>query len=239
MMSDYKLYHGCCLEVMDKLIHREKIQVDCVITDPAYKVISGGNSSKGRPTGILKENDGKIFKENNIKIWDWMPRIYMLMKDPSHAYIMTNFLNLRDMLNCAHDLCMPIHNLLVWKKNTTNPNRWYMKNVEYTIFARKGKAFSINNKGSQTCQEHINPTNRIHPTQKPLSLMIEYIENSTQPGDIVLDPFMGSGVVGVACKLTGRKFIGIEKDEHYFEVAQKNIVEHEIITNNNLENFIE
>jgi len=119
-----------------------------------------------------------------------------------------------------------LHNLLVWKKNTTNPNRWYMKNVEYTIFGRKGKAFSINMPGSQTCSDFDNPRDRIHPTQKPVDMMEQYILNSTKPGDTVLDPFMGSGSVGIACLNTDRNFIGIEKDKVFFNSAKDRLDKH-------------
>ena len=63
-----------------------------------------------------------------------------------------------------------------------------------------------------------------HPTVKPLSLM-EYLcrLTSTPTGGTVLDPFMGSGTTGMACKKTGREFIGIELDEHYFKIAEKRI----------------
>lgn len=62
-----------------------------------------------------------------------------------------------------------------------------------------------------------------HPTQKPLSLMLELVELFTDPGDTVLDPFMGSGTTGVACLRLGRKFIGIEKDEKYFNTARERL----------------
>lgn len=62
-----------------------------------------------------------------------------------------------------------------------------------------------------------------HPTQKPESLMVYLVEKLTSPGNTVLDPFMGSGTTGVACVRTGRKFIGIEKESKYFEIACKRI----------------
>jgi len=64
---------------------------------------------------------------------------------------------------------------------------------------------------------------RLHPTQKPVELMEYLIKTYTQEGDTVLDCFMGSGTTGIACKNTGRKFIGIEKDETYFKIAQDRI----------------
>ena len=62
-----------------------------------------------------------------------------------------------------------------------------------------------------------------HPTEKPVLLMKHYIENSTQPGDTVMDPFMGSGTTGVAAVMAGRKFIGIERDPRWFETAAARI----------------
>ena len=67
------------------------------------------------------------------------------------------------------------------------------------------------------------PEQRYHPTQKPLELMEWVILNYTNPGDTILDPFMGSGTTGVACVQTGRNFIGIEICEEYFRIAEKRI----------------
>lgn len=64
---------------------------------------------------------------------------------------------------------------------------------------------------------------RLHTTQKPLSLMLELVELFTDPGDLVLDPFAGSGTTGVACLRLGRRFIGIEKDETYAKVARERL----------------
>ena len=65
-----------------------------------------------------------------------------------------------------------------------------------------------------------------HPCQKPTSVLERMINTSSNAGAVVLDPFMGSGSTGVACINTGRNFIGIEKNDHYFEVAKKRIEEH-------------
>jgi DNA modification methylase len=64
---------------------------------------------------------------------------------------------------------------------------------------------------------------RFHPTQKPVKLMTSIIEDYTNEGDVVLDPYMGSGSTGVACAKLGRKFIGIEIDKDYFGIAEKRI----------------
>ena len=69
---------------------------------------------------------------------------------------------------------------------------------------------------------------RVHPTQKPVALLEYLVKTYTNAGDVVLDNCMGSGSTGIACKNTGRKFIGIEREEKYFEIARKRIAEHEV-----------
>jgi site-specific DNA-methyltransferase (adenine-specific)/modification methylase len=64
---------------------------------------------------------------------------------------------------------------------------------------------------------------RVHITQKPVWIMKWILREYTRPGDTILDPFMGSGTTGVACVKTGRNFIGVEIDPHYFAIAQKRI----------------
>ena len=66
---------------------------------------------------------------------------------------------------------------------------------------------------------------KVHPAEKPIGLMKQILENYTNEGDTILDPFMGSGTTGVACVQTGRNFIGIEIDPEYFAIAEKRIKE--------------
>jgi site-specific DNA-methyltransferase (adenine-specific) len=72
-------------------------------------------------------------------------------------------------------------------------------------------------------QKECNSINRVHPTQKPVDLLEYLVKTYTNQGDTVLDNCMGSGTTGVACKNLGRKFIGIEQDANYFEIASKRI----------------
>lgn len=222
-MSKIDLYKGDCLEVMDELIAKGVV-VDVIITDPPYKVISGGKPKhKGQPSGLLSKNDGKIFTHNDLKEEDWFPKIFKLLKDEGHCYIMTNTINLERYLRLARESGFLLHNLLVWEKNNCTPNRWYMKNCEYTLFLRKGRAKKINKVGSKTVHKFKNEQNKSHPSEKPIELMEMYVENSTNEGELVLDFTMGSGTTGVACKNLGRDFIGIEMDNGYFEIAKNRI----------------
>ena len=222
MMID--LYNGDCLEVMKSIPDGS---VDMVLTDPPYEVITGGRNGgvKGKPSGILTENKQLMKSIPDPELW--LSECFRVMKDGTHIYVMLNTLNLTNYLNIINGVGFKLHNLLVWNKNNTTPNRWYMKNCEYVIFARKGFAKSINNPSSQTVHNFDNIIgNKKHPTEKPVDLMKLYVENSSQVGDTVLDPFMGSGSTMIACLNTNRKGIGIELDKHYFDIAQKRINEH-------------
>lgn len=220
-----RLLLGDCIEHLATLPDQS---VDLVVTDPPYPAISGGSGPTSlmhrRPAGMLSKNDGKIFEHNDIAFADYLPHLFRVMKDPSHLYLMVNFFNLETALAEVRRAGFDIHNLLIWHKNNVTPNRWYMKNAEYVIFARKGAARAINDKGSKTCHQFTNVVGKTHPTEKPVDLMRFYIENSSLPGDVVLDPFMGTGSTGVACLLSGRRFIGIEMDDGYFSVAWNRIM---------------
>ena len=222
MNKDYKLIKGDCLEVMKRI---EDNSIDLVVTDPPYKCISGGKpNKKGQPSGMLSKNDGKIFKHNDIKPEVWIKEVYRILKEESQCYIMTNTLNMENYLRICRETGFKLHNILVWKKNNVTPSRWYMKNAEFTLFLRKGKAKTINNVGSKMVHEFDNIIgNKKHPTEKPIDLMKLYIENSSNEKDIVLDPFMGGGSTGIACVDVNRKFIGLELDEKYFEIAKERI----------------
>lgn len=137
---------------------------------------------------------------------------------------MTNVLNFEHYLLLAKQVGFKLHNLLVWEKNNCTPNRWYMKNCEYILFLRKGSAKKINNVGSKTVHQFDNIIgSKRHPTEKPIDLMEYYIANSSNKGDIVFDPFMGSGSTGVAAQNLNRDFIGIELDVKYFNIAKERL----------------
>lgn len=214
-----KLFFGDAIKILNNLPPES---VDLIVTDPPYKCISGGKPhKKGQPSGMLSLNDGKVFNHNDCPPSQYMQLLYSVLKSGCHAYIMTNLLNLKEMMDEAIKAGFKIHNLLVWEKNNATPSRWYMKNAEFTLFLRKGKAKRINNVGSKMVHKFSNILgNKTHPTEKPVELMRFYIENSSNIGDIVLDPFMGTGSTGMACLYTGRSFIGIEVDSKYYEIAK-------------------
>lgn len=104
----------------------------------------------------------------------------------------------------------------------------YLSGVELAVwFKPKGrKVFNAHCKN--TVFKHPNGSRKIHPTQKNVNLFEELITDNTNENEIVFDPFMGSGTTGVACLNTNRKFVGIELDENYFNLAKERIENHEV-----------
>ena len=235
-----KLYNDDCLKVL-KDIPDESI--DLIATDPPYPTTSRGNA--GNSGGMLQKDinmKGKVFVHNDIHCSTYAPEFFRVLKDGSHCYVMTNHLNLIEMLNRFTDLRtneeksqgvkpygFHFTKSLIWDKGNKIMGQYYMSQFEYILFFRKGRAKKINNCGTSDILSVPNKKtkdesgNNIHDTEKPVELMKILINNSTRPGDVVLDPFMGSGSTGVACVDTGRKFVGIELDEQYFKIVAERI----------------
>jgi site-specific DNA-methyltransferase (adenine-specific) len=218
------LYNDDCLNVLSTLPDGS---VDLVATDCPYHIIPGGCTNKGKGNGIFQKeiaSDGKLFTHNDIEFSEWLPEVYRVLKFGTHCYIFCNGRNLMRLQIEAEKVGFSYQNTLVWDKGNVTPNRYYMGACEFVLMLKKGKSRTINDRG---CPNVLRVQNRIgkkhHPTEKPIDLMKILVENSTQPNDLVLDPFMGSGSTGVACVNTNRNFIGMELDKRYFEIATARI----------------
>lgn len=230
-MPNITLMQGDCLELMKQLPDKS---VDMVLTDPPYKMnhSTGGCTNigmKNKWKGNIKAGNTVMGFDTSIKFSDWISDIYRILKDGCHCYIFCNDKNLQELLNEATSVGFRESNVLVWVKNNACPNRYYMKNCEFVLFLYKGKAKPIVNMGSKAAFEcqNINGRRKHHPTEKPIDMLEMMIENSSKDGDVVFDPFIGSGTTGVACVNTNRNFIGMELDPQYFEIAKKRIEEAE------------
>ena len=119
-------------------------------------------------------------------------------------------------------------------RNKTNPvptcNNKYLSDTEYLLFFRENGVKIYGNYNTKK-KYYVTPKNKKdkktynHPTVKPLNIIENLIINSSKEHDIILDCFMGSGTTGEACANTNRKFIGIELDNNYFDIASKRIEE--------------
>jgi len=231
------LIQGDCLAEMDKLIE-QGVKVDVIITDPPYKITSRGNGGNSGGMFQKKEvNNGKVFKNNDLEIEDWLPYLWKLMSDSSHCYIMTNNKNITNyltkinMLYFNNDKKQRFHFIknLIWVKDNKIMGQTYMSQFEYIIMLRKGGHKKINKCGTSDVLQYKNKKMKdeknktIHDTEKPVELMEILVLNSSREGEIILDPFMGLGTTGVACKNLNRNFIGIELDENYYNIAVERI----------------
>lgn len=231
---------GECLTEISKISSES---IDLIVTDPPYKTTPRGNA--GNSGGMLQKKinmQGQMFKHNNIDCSEYASEFYRILKDGSHCYVMTNHINLIHMLNTFTDLRTEeekdngvkpygFHFVksLIWDKGNKIMGQFYMSQFEYILFFRKGRGVRINHCGTSDILSIPNiklkgiDGKNLHDTEKPVELMKILIDNSSQQNGIVLDPFMGIGSTGIACKELDRQFIGIEIDQQYYNIAQERI----------------
>ena len=201
--------------------------IDLICTDPPYPVTPYGNS--GSSGGMLKKKlnmAGKVFEHNSIDCKEYAPEFYRILKDGSHCYVMTNHINLIHMLNTFTNAGFHFIKSLIWDKGNKIMGQFYMSQFEYILFFRKGFGKKINNCGTSDILSIPNikvkdsEGNNLHDTEKPVELMKILIENSTNKGEIVMDPFSGCGSTLLACQKTNRVGIGCELDKDFFNIAK-------------------
>lgn len=217
------------IDVLDLMIKKGK-KVDMIFTDPPYKMTSrGGTSNTG---GMLKKDivrTGQVFDNNSLEIEDWLPKFYEVLNEQCHCYIMTNNKNISHYLKVIGESNFHFVKCLIWVKDNKIVGNSYMGQHEYIIMLRKGGFRKLNNNGYSDVFQIANKKQKgedgknIHDTEKPTELTDILVGNSSNEGDTVFDPFMGIGGCGVSCEKLGRKFIGCELDEKYFEIAKKRI----------------
>jgi site-specific DNA-methyltransferase (adenine-specific) len=212
-MQDVKLYRGDCLDVLRKL---ESGSVDAVVTDPPYgmsnntdsKRFTGGNRAlrrgEGRDDWPEVRGDDRPFDPSS---WIAFPKVVLWGANHYAARL-------------------PVGTTLVWLKKADHLFGTFLSDAE--IGWMKG------GHGVYCFRKQFPPPSRMdeaggrcaHPNQKPVSLLRWCFERlKLQPGATVLDPYMGSGSTGVAAVEAGLKFIGVELDQGYFDIAQKRIAE--------------
>ena len=228
-MEINKIYKIDCREYMKTLPNES---IDLIVTDPPYKVTARG--SAGNSGGMLQKKinrQGMVFKHNDIKINEFMPELYIVLKEGSHCYIMTNHVNLIEMLNVAKECGFHFIKSLIWNKGNKIMGQCYMSQFEYILFFRKGKHKKINNCGTPDILDIPNKKTKdetgknLHDTEKPIDLMKILVENSSNEGDLIYEPFMGIGSTVLACIELNRNYVATEIDESYFNIAKNRIKE--------------
>lgn len=208
-----QLLHGDCLELVKEVPDKS---VDLIVTDPPYFLGMTHNGKKGTFFDLA------ICRPFYEQLAGEYARV---LKETGEFYIFTDWRGYAFYYPLFSDV-LPVKNLIVWDK-ISGAGNFYAYTHEFIIY---GTMCNKNKKGVNVWREKAfssgaKKTNgeKVHPTQKPLELIEKIILNSSEPGDTVLDTFMGSGTTGVACKRTGRHFIGHEIDKKYFDIARERV----------------
>lgn len=237
------LVKGDCLEFLTNIPDKS---IDLVVTDPPYILETEGAGFFG------KKSDEYSMKYKGKKAYTWGGERYVMkeingMKDGFSEDIMNELCRVMKKINvyffCSQKQIPILYkffvenkkcnwNLICWHKTNPIPacGNKYLSDSEYIMFFRE-KGVKINGTFETKFTYYVTKANMEdkrkygHPTIKPLEIVKNFIINSSNENDTILDCFMGSGTTGVACKALNRNFIGIEKDEKYFEVAQNRINE--------------
>lgn len=202
-----ELYQGDCIEFMRNY---QDNHFDCVVTDPNYGIGEADGKNKSRSKIAISKDYGN-------KDWD--------NKRPSPEYFKEILRVSKNQIifggNYFADLLPASSCWIVWDKENGKTDfadcelAWTSFKTAVRLFRYRWQGMLQGNMGRKE--------ERIHPTQKPLPLMEWIIANYTKEDEIVLDPFMGSGTTGEACIRFNRKFIGIEKEKDYFDLASKRL----------------
>lgn len=228
-----KLINADSYKIIDNLID-EGIKVDHIITDPPY------NISKSNNFGTMKNpRQGVDFGEwdhGDFDLYSWISKYSKLLKRNGSMIIFCSYLYLSYIIDVlkSNECDMDVKDVIVWQKNNPMPrniDRRYVQDMEFAIWAvKKGAKWVFNKPADKPYLRAIYSTSTVHgkerlghPTQKSLKLMEDIISVHTNPNELILDPFMGTGTTGEAAKNLGRDFIGIELNKKYYEIAKKRI----------------
>lgn len=216
-----------CLEGLKEIPDNS---VDVIVTDPPYFISMGhaGSKTNAKSGEMLASN--RTFNDLALctpfykQLFSEYARV---LKETGSFYFFTDWRGYAyyfPLLNAE----LPVRNLICWDKKS-GPGSFYSFAHEFIIFGThlpktKGgvgtnvwREAAFNSGAKKTNGE------KVHPTQKPVELIEKMLLDSSEPGAVILDTFMGSGTTAVACLRTGRNYIGFELDEKYHAIAQKRI----------------
>jgi modification methylase len=237
----------------DCIAHLETLpakSVDLVFADPPYNLQLGGEllrPNNSKVDGVDDEWDRfDSFADYDSFTRRWLAACRRVLKDDGALWVIGSYHNIYRVGAALQDQGFWMLNDIVWRKSNPMPNFkgtrftnahetliWCAKSAEsrYTFNYDSMKALNEDLQmrsdwtiplctGSERLK---NGGAKVHPTQKPEMLLFRIIMATTKPGDVVLDPFFGTGTTGAVAKKLGRRFIGIERDESYIAAAQERI----------------
>ena len=237
-----------CIKILDKLPENS---VDLIFADPPYNLQLSQDLYRPNQTKVDAVNDGwdkfGSFAEYDEFTRKWLAGCRRVLKDTGTIWVIGSYHNIYRVATIMQDLGFWILNDIVWIKSNPMPNFHgvrFTNSHETLIWARKNKGtkYSFHHRNMKALNDDLQMRSdwtlplatgkerirtkkgaKAHSTQKPEALLYRVLLSSTKPGDVVLDPFFGSGTTGAVAKKLGRHFIGIERDAKYIRVAKKRI----------------
>lgn len=228
---DHDIYYEECVSGMQE--HLGGDSVDCVITDPPYGIDLNLEDTFGS-TGVEHqgdlENDGY---DDAIRVWkEVVTELKRVLKPDGHLYAFGTWKTYDDFRDILEEEGFEVKNCLVWLKSTPNHQpsfgsgkRNYGYQHEFILYAthEDGDPRPLDRVMSDLILHKHTTDGNVHPTEKPVGLLDILVEQSTDVGDTVLDPFMGSGATGVAAILSERNAVGFEMDDEYKPIIDRRI----------------
>jgi site-specific DNA-methyltransferase (adenine-specific) len=223
--DDYAtLYCADCRDIIDRIAD-DSVQI--LITDPPYS--SGARQDaqrQGRGSMLRGIEDEDWFSHDAMTTWgfNWFIRSVFTFARPkmtegAHAYVFIDWRQTPNLYGMLEACGFRVNQCLVWAKENPGMGSHWRSQHENIVFASKGTAAPMLTRslGSVLRSPSVPPLKKFHPTQKPAGLIQTILD--AIPGDLVLDPFCGSGSTLVAAKTCRRKAIGVEIEERYCEMA--------------------
>ena len=218
-----KIYNEDCYTGIKRIPDKS---VDLVYIDIPYLMDSGGCSGSSLGERLQRLNFEEIMDIRQGIDYSIFDELVRVMK---HIFIFVwcSKNQIHDIMHIFIDKYKCSFNMLVWCKTNPTPacNGTWLPDLEYCLVFKDKDAPKYNDGYELKSRFHVSPINKQdkdlydHPTIKPLELVKRHILHATQKGDVVLDCFIGSGTTAVACKETGRNFIGFEINPDYYNKA--------------------
>ena len=248
-----RILEGDCLDIMKTL---PSSSVDLIFADPPYNLQLAGELLRPNNSKVDAVNNEwdqfESFAAYDKLTRSWLAEARRVLKETGSLWVIGSYHNIFRVGTALQDMGFWILNDIIWRKTNPMPNfrgKRFTNAHETLIWCSKGQGakYKFNYDATKALNDDLQMRSdwflpicsgneriknkkdgkKAHPTQKPESLLHRVILASTDPGDIILDPFFGSGTTGAVAKKLGRKFIGIERERDYIYLDEKR---HEKVT---------
>ena len=242
--EDFKLINGDSLKILKGI---EPKSIDMIFADPPYFLSDDGIScSGGKMVSVNKGDwDKSISVEEKHKFnRKWIRLCYQVLKDNGTIWISGTMHNIYSIGMALEQEGFKIINNITWKKLNPPPNiscRYFVHSTETILWAKKDIK-NAKHKFNYSLMRELNSGKQMqdvwessltkpsekkcgkHPTQKPMEILEKIILSSTDEGDLILDPFNGSGTTGIVANKLNRKYIGIDLEKKYLDITIKRLI---------------